>query len=77
MRRSSFFRFIPVFRPFEHPFAGFGLYDSLTATTSMLVVVAVWVILLAFCTLWMGRFEMGPVERLWRWLTYGPATKHR
>jgi uncharacterized protein len=24
-----------------------------------------------FSTWWLARFSMGPVEYLWRWLTYG------
>ena len=54
-------------------FVGLGYYDSLTPATGLLVVLAVWVILLVFCTIWMGRFQMGPIERLWRRLTYGPS----
>lgn len=35
------------------------------------VVGAVWVVQLIWSPLWLGRFEMGPLEWLWRTLTYG------
>jgi uncharacterized protein len=35
------------------------------------VVVAVWVLQLAWSPLWLSRFRMGPVEWVWRRLTYG------
>ncbi|QBI20961.1 DUF418 domain-containing protein [Egibacter rhizosphaerae] len=54
-------------------FVWLGFYDRLSPAAALLVVVAVWVIVVAGCTLWMSRFDMGPVERLWRRLTYGRA----
>ena len=56
-------------------FGGLGLYDRLTTTSAMLVVAAIWAIVLAFCPLWLRHFRMGPVEWLWRSLTY--ARLHR
>ncbi|MEX0658692.1 MAG: DUF418 domain-containing protein [Egibacteraceae bacterium] len=52
-------------------FAGFGLYDRLTPAQALLVVVAIWVVLLVACPLWMRHFRFGPLEWLWRTLTYG------
>lgn len=52
-------------------FAGFGLYDRLTPAEGMLVVVGIWAVLLVVCPLWMRQFRFGPVEWMWRALTYG------
>jgi uncharacterized protein len=52
-------------------FAGFGLYDRLGSAQALLVVVVVWSVLLVGCPLWLRGFRFGPVEWLWRTLTYG------
>jgi uncharacterized protein len=52
-------------------FAGLRLYDRLSTASALLVVFAIWAILLAICPLWLRRFRLGPVEWLWRSLTYG------
>jgi uncharacterized protein len=52
-------------------FAGFDLYDRLTPASGLLVVVAIWAVVLAFCALWSTWFRFGPAEWLWRSLTYG------
>lgn len=52
-------------------FVGLGLYDRVTPAQSLLVVVAVWALLLVVCPLWLRHFRFGPVEWLWRTLTYG------
>jgi uncharacterized protein len=51
--------------------AGLRLYDQLSTTASLLVVAGIWAVLLVACPLWLSRFEFGPVEWLWRSLTYG------
>jgi uncharacterized protein len=35
------------------------------------LVVAVWMVQLAWSNLWLTYFDMGPMEWLWRWATYG------
>lgn len=35
------------------------------------IVVAVWALQLAWSNGWLSRFEMGPLEWIWRWATYG------
>ena len=52
-------------------FAGFGLYGQLGSTTALLVVVGIWAVLLLISPVWMRRFRFGPVEWLWRTMTYG------
>ncbi len=54
-------------------FVWLGFYDRLSLVSALGVVLAVWAVLLIVCPLWMGHFAMGPVERLWRRLTYGPS----
>jgi uncharacterized protein len=52
-------------------FGGLRLYDRLTSTSALLVVAAIWALLLWLCPLWLRHFQSGPVEWLWRSLTYG------
>jgi len=52
-------------------FAGFSQYGQLGPSEAMLVVLGVWLILLIVCPLWLRAFRFGPVEWLWRTLTYG------
>lgn len=35
------------------------------------IVAGIWILQLAWSLLWLSRFEMGPLEWLWRWITYG------
>lgn len=42
-----------------------------------LVVVGVWVLQLVWSPLWLSRFRMGPLEWLWRRLTYGRGLRFR
>jgi uncharacterized protein len=58
-------------------FAGFGLYDRLGSAQALLVVVGVWAVLLLGCPLWLRAFRFGPMEWLWRTLTYGERQELR
>jgi len=49
---------------------GLGLFSKVSRVQEALVVVAVWTVVLAFSRLWMQRFYFGPLEWLWRSLTY-------
>lgn len=49
---------------------GFGLAGRLDYGSQLLVVVAIWIAQLAFSRAWLARFRFGPVEWLWRSLTY-------
>ncbi len=49
---------------------GLNLYGSLQRYQQLLMVILVWGILLAFSNLWLRYFKQGPLEWLWRWLTY-------
>ncbi len=57
--------------------AGLRLYDLLSSASALVVVVGIWTVLLIACPLWLRRFEFGPVEWLWRSLTYGRAPQLR
>jgi uncharacterized protein len=49
---------------------GLGLFAKLPFHRVFLVVAAVWVVNLALSTVWLRYFRFGPVEWLWRSLTY-------
>ena len=49
---------------------GLGFFGQLTWTEWTLVVLAVWGAQLIWSPLWLARFRMGPLEWLWRSLSY-------
>lgn len=53
-------------------FYGYGLkqYGRLEFFQLYYVVDAVWIVLLGFSTVWLRYFQFGPLEWLWRSLTY-------
>lgn len=53
-----------------HGWAG-GLFGELGRGQLYLVVLAAWVLMLAWSKPWLERFRYGPLEWLWRCLTYG------
>ncbi len=50
---------------------GLGLFGRVRRPGQILVTVMVWTILLIVAPLWLDRFRFGPLEWLWRTLTYG------
>ena len=48
-----------------------GLFGALDRPQLYLVVLATWVVMLAWSKPWLARFRYGPLEWLWRCLTYG------
>jgi uncharacterized protein len=50
--------------------AGLALYGHLERHELYYVVVAIWVVQLIWSPLWLRRFRFGPLEWLWRSLTY-------
>ncbi len=50
---------------------GFGLFGSIERQHQILIVMAIWTVLLFFSAFWLKRYQFGPVEWLWRFLTYG------
>lgn len=49
---------------------GFGLFAKLQRYQLLYVVVAVWALLLIVCPIWLRHFRYGPMEWVWRSLTY-------
>jgi uncharacterized protein len=51
----------------------FGLYGALSREQLWGVVLLIWLVQLTASTLWLGRYKLGPLEWLWRCLTYDTA----
>jgi uncharacterized protein len=49
---------------------GFGLFGAVARTEQALLVVAIWIFQLFISWLWLKHFLFGPLEWLWRSLTY-------
>ncbi len=56
---------------------GLGLFGQVERVDQIAIVVAVWALQLAVSPLWLKRFRFGPLEWLWRALTYGRAPPMR
>ncbi|MCS6848519.1 MAG: DUF418 domain-containing protein [Anaerolineae bacterium] len=52
---------------------GLGLFGQVGAFAGLLLSVAIWLIQLPVSVAWLSRFRFGPLEWLWRTLTYGKA----
>jgi uncharacterized protein len=50
---------------------GFGLFGELDRLQSLYVVVAIWIVNVAFAYAWLSRYSIGPVEWVWRSMTEG------
>ena len=50
---------------------GFGLFGQVNRVGQIAVTLSIWLLLLLFAPLWLERFRFGPLEWLWRILTYG------
>jgi len=50
---------------------GLGLFGQLGRLQLFGVVLVFWTVMLAWPPLWLARFRHGPLEWLWRCLTYG------
>jgi uncharacterized protein len=49
---------------------GFGLFARLSHSRVMLVMVGIWLVQIMFSVTWLQQFRHGPLEWLWRSLTY-------
>lgn len=49
---------------------GFGLWGEVDRPTLWAIVLAIWALQLIWSPLWLSRFKMGPLEWLWRRLSY-------
>jgi uncharacterized protein len=50
---------------------GLGLYGEVSRDMLLAIVASVWVLQLIWSPLWLSRFKMGPLEWVWRRLSYG------
>ena len=50
---------------------GLGLYDEVNLSTSILLALAIFGVQMILSELWLARFQRGPMESLWRRLSYG------
>jgi uncharacterized protein len=48
-----------------------GYFGKLDQYQLYFVVVEIWIIQIVFSVFWLRRFREGPVEWIWRCLTYG------
>lgn len=53
---------------------GFGLFGSVSATQGVFIVIAIYLLQVAWSNLWFRKFRYGPVEWFWRMLTYKKRT---
>lgn len=51
------------------PFA-FGVYGKLPLTTAVLIAIIIFIIQMYFSKLWLSKFRFGPLEYIWRTITY-------
>ncbi len=58
---------------------GLGLFARLERKQIVLVVVGIWIVQLIVSPIWLRHFRFGPLEWIWRSLTYGsrPAMRIR
>ena len=49
---------------------GLGLYGRMERTYQLIITLAIWALILIISPLWLKRFRFGPLEGLWRRLTY-------
>jgi uncharacterized protein len=54
---------------------GLGWFGRLGYTGMFAITVTLFALQMAASTWWLGRYQFGPVEWVWRTLTYGKLTK--
>jgi uncharacterized protein len=50
---------------------GLAWFNQLSRLQMLAVVPCIWAACLLFCGAWSSRFRLGPLEWVWRKLTYG------
>jgi uncharacterized protein len=58
-------------------FVGFGLFGTFARHQLYYIVLAIWVFQLVSSPIWLRHFRFGPIEWVWRGLTYGRAPPFR
>lgn len=49
---------------------GLGLSGRLTLAQTLIPVVMIYLFQMVFSTIWLKFYKLGPIEMLWRWITY-------
>ncbi|MDQ0214791.1 uncharacterized protein J2S13_001188 [Oikeobacillus pervagus] len=52
---------------------GIGLYGKISLTTGTMLVFAIFIMQVILSELWLLKFKQGPIEKVWRMLTYGKS----
>lgn len=50
---------------------GFGLYGKMSLWVGTLIALSIFVVQVIFAEIWLSKFKMGPIEKVWRIGTYG------
>jgi uncharacterized protein len=50
---------------------GLGLVDKVDIPTQIAITLAIWIVQLLYSPIWLALYRFGPVEWLWRSLSYG------
>ena len=66
-----------VFGPVIFHDFGFGLWNALARHPLYFLVAGEWIVSISFSVWWLHRYRFGPLEWLWRSLTYGHAQPMR
>jgi uncharacterized protein len=56
---------------------GFGLFGRVDRVGQLTIVLGVWALQLVLSVWWLKAFALGPMEWLWRYLTYGSPVRMR
>ncbi|MBS4193627.1 DUF418 domain-containing protein [Lederbergia citri] len=56
---------------------GLGLYGQVSMAKGTLLAIAIYVIQVIIAEIWLSKFKYGPVEKFWRFLTYGRQKNER
>ncbi len=49
---------------------GLGLYGSVDRINQVFICLGIWILLISISPLWLKHFRFGPLESMWRILTY-------
>lgn len=58
-------------------FYGFGLYDSITPSIAIIIVIVFYALQIIFSKWWLSKYRFGPLEWVWRSLNYGKKQAFR
>ncbi|GMB08858.1 hypothetical protein B1no1_15680 [Thermolongibacillus altinsuensis] len=56
---------------------GFGLYGNVRPFVALLIAIIIYVVQVIYSHWWMRSFEIGPIEWIWRAITYGEKPRLR